>query len=457
VFVKVLVAVLLVPALGAPLTLAGPASSSPPPARTCHGMTATIVGTTGDDRLVGTRGPDVIVGRDGNDRIDGLAGDDVLCGNDGADDLVGGRGADRLYGGEDLQEPRGRRTAVSGDLLEGGPGDDRLAPGTDARSGRLMVLRQDTVSFRRSERAVHVDLGERSAVGEGVDVVVPAPHLEVNGSRHDDVLEGSRRTEILDAGRGDDRVFGGGGQDFVLGYRGDDELHGGGGPDFVVSTSGISLVEGGGGQDWLEAGSRRPATMLGGAGFDYLSRPITAGETGVIDGGGGPDQLELGLQLWFDRDPTAALDAAAGTAVVTAGDDHHTTAFTSIDSFTLWGGPWTFLGRGADDFAQVLDGRIEAYGLGGDDYFIGAERADLLDGGEGTDAAWGGPGTNTCVDTEVGDCDRYPWDSDAVARVVLGPAITPAHDAPQRVMSRWASLRIVQRPGATSYVFRTLP
>ena len=438
---KVLPAGLLLPALLAP----GVAAAGPTPTateRTCHGLTATIVGTAGDDRITGTRGPDVVVGLGGNDRIDGRGGDDVICGNGGADDLVGGRGSDQLYGGRDLHERHGRYTRVHGDLLAGGPGDDHLDVGFQKLpGGRIAIWRRNAVTFRDSAQPVTVDLSTGTVAGEGADTVRSGRNLEVRGSRHDDVVIGSRRPETLDAGRGDDRVSGGGGRDAVLGYRGDDVLDGGPGRDFVISTRGVSTVAGGDGDDVLLAGSPAPTTVLGGAGFDYIERRITAGETGVIDGGDDDNYLELETSsLWWDRSPGFEVDAAAGTFTATAGEDVQETTFTGISGFILWGpGRWTFLGSDADDAVQVLDGRLDAQGFGGDDFLLGAERADVLDGGEGTDAGWGGEGRNTCLDTETGDCDGYPWDQRAArspdgARLAAGWHRGLGHEA---LVRRW--------------------
>lgn len=66
---------------------------------------ATVVGTTGDDRLRGS---------DQDDEIDGLAGDDQLEGGAGDDELRGGPGRDTLIGGP------------GADVLDGGPGSDTL-------------------------------------------------------------------------------------------------------------------------------------------------------------------------------------------------------------------------------------------------------------------------------------------------------------------------------------------
>ena len=421
------------------------ATSSPAPAAgqpECRGLAATIVGTVGDDRLTGTRGVDVVLGLGGNDVLRGLGGDDVLCGGPGADDLAGGQGDDWLYGGLDEQVARDSRTVVTGDLLEGGAGDDFLNAGPDQR-GRVLVRRHNIVSYRHSPRAVSVDLRRRSAQGQGHDVVVRHRRLEVDGSRYADVLLGSRLSETLDGGRGDDRLSGRGGRDAVLDYHGDDTLSGGDGRDLVISTTGLDTVTGDDGADFLIAASPGSTTLLGGAGFDYLWRQIRPGATGVIDGGPGGNQLELDPQLWFDGPRSAALDAATGTAVVTAGEKTHTTTFSNVRSFTLSGvsgTKWSFRGTDGDDFVQVLFNRLDAQTFGGDDSMIGAERNDVLDGGDGTDEAWGGEGQNTCLNTETGSCTGYPWRPTATrAFVVAGGWTGLDADARGRLVSRWMS------------------
>lgn len=90
----------------------------------CAGKRATIVGTSGDDRLTGTRRGDVIQGLGGDDRISGGRGSDRICGGAGDDVLRGGRSgrrANRLYGGRDGDFLDGR---YGRSLCEGGPGVD---------------------------------------------------------------------------------------------------------------------------------------------------------------------------------------------------------------------------------------------------------------------------------------------------------------------------------------------
>ncbi|MGB0099523.1 MAG: calcium-binding protein [Nocardioides sp.] len=385
-------------ALSAPATAAAPASVP-----TCQGRPATVIGTPGDDRLRGTAGPDVIVGRGGDDRIRALAGDDLVCGGRGADDLLGGPGADELRGGAGAVDG----STYTGDVVDGGVGADVLAPGVGPVPQRVRgVQRADTVSYRHSRRAVEVDLEAGTARGQGADTIVGRGRLAVLGSRYDDVLRGSAGPDSLDGGRGDDQVSGGGGRDWLVADEGADQVDGGRGSDFILASKGDDLLDGGPGADWIVAASWSPSTVIGGPGNDYVSRWLTAGEVGTVDGGPGRNQLEIDVQIWpGESNVRADLDRGSQTATIRAGERTQTMAFADFDAFTLWGGDWTFTGTEEDDFVQVLQGRLEAHGLGGDDWLMGDRRNDLLDGGDGTDTAWGGAGRNTCIDVEKGDCN----------------------------------------------------
>lgn len=103
--------------------------------KTCQGLPATLVGTTGPDVLVGTPGPDVIVARGGDDEIWGRGGDDVVCAGRGDDTVRGGGGADLILGqqGADLLIGQAGADTLFGkagsDELRGGSGDDELRGG----------------------------------------------------------------------------------------------------------------------------------------------------------------------------------------------------------------------------------------------------------------------------------------------------------------------------------------
>jgi uncharacterized repeat protein (TIGR01451 family) len=121
----------------------------PPTGPSCRGVTATLQGTPGADRLHGTRGPDVIVAFAGNDQIRSGPGVDVVCagrGNDLVDSggmrdrVFGGPGADRLLGrgGSDLLKGGSGKDVLNGsrgdDRLRGGRGSDRCRGGAGADS-----------------------------------------------------------------------------------------------------------------------------------------------------------------------------------------------------------------------------------------------------------------------------------------------------------------------------------
>jgi sugar lactone lactonase YvrE len=65
---------------------------------TCAGQTATIVGTTGKDKITGSRFADVIATLGGKDNVKSGAGKDRICGGGGPDKLNGGPGNDRCNG-----------------------------------------------------------------------------------------------------------------------------------------------------------------------------------------------------------------------------------------------------------------------------------------------------------------------------------------------------------------------
>jgi hypothetical protein len=95
----------------------GGSQQAPPQAQSCNGVTATIPGTPGNDKIVGTSAADVIAGLGGNDVIAGLGGKDRICGNAGKDKLNGGPGNDRLLGGsgkDRLKGGRGKDTCIGG-------------------------------------------------------------------------------------------------------------------------------------------------------------------------------------------------------------------------------------------------------------------------------------------------------------------------------------------------------
>ncbi len=105
-------------------------------APTCRGVTATVIGTPGNDELVGTSGPDVIAGLGGNDRIVSGAGRDLICAGSGRDHVAAGTAADRVFGGAGRDRLLGGggpdllKGSAGNDVIKGGRGSDRLRGGS---------------------------------------------------------------------------------------------------------------------------------------------------------------------------------------------------------------------------------------------------------------------------------------------------------------------------------------
>jgi subtilisin-like proprotein convertase family protein len=140
----------------------------PLPHAMCAGRVATIVGTSGRDRLTGTAGADVIVSRGGNDVVNGRGGNDTICAGSGFDVVQGGSGADLIHGGSNR------------DTLLGGTGDDTL-----------------TGQFGRD--VVTGGTGNDALRGSG-------GHDTLLGRNGDDQLSGGSGRDNCDGGVGTDRA-----------------------------------------------------------------------------------------------------------------------------------------------------------------------------------------------------------------------------------------------------------
>jgi Ca2+-binding RTX toxin-like protein len=205
-------------------------------AYSCFDVTATIVGTNGNDRIHGTSGRDVIVGLGGDDTISGMDDADRICGNGGNDKIIAGPGVDQVDGGT------GRNVLKGGsgdDRLYGGPSVDHFWPGAgnDVVDGRG-TTGEEWVHYESAGVPVTVDLSIGHATGQGTDILVAI--LDVAGSRYGDVIKGDEADNILRLGKGNDKGFGGAGMDRILGGPGADNLDGG---------PGVNTNDGGDGND----------------------------------------------------------------------------------------------------------------------------------------------------------------------------------------------------------------
>jgi Ca2+-binding RTX toxin-like protein len=357
------------------IAMATPAEAAP---ATCDGLTATMVGTDGDDTLAGTAGPDVIAGLGGNDRVEGLGGADRLCGDSGADVLV----ADR---------------------------DDVVDPGTSG----MMV---DTIDYSTSATGLLIDLRD-GFVGSFVEPtgrVVVTEQVSLVGTPHDDVILGSDFDDLIQPGLGADIVSARGGDDVVTdadmamddpdadryyGEQGDDVLDGGWGADrlnggieadTLIEDDGSSVCNGGPGRDLITM-SIRVATPVG----------------QTVTGGGGVDTLvirhvwELGFTLGR---PVGLVNLRASLVKVeTRGPTTTSMRARTIENVQVYDGHWTLIGDGRDN---VLEGgstrssNVDIRAGGGDDVLRGTRHDNVLDGGRGFDRAFRTAGHDRYVSVE---------------------------------------------------------
>ncbi len=166
-----------------------------------------LLGSAFDDALTGDAGPNQLYGQVGDDTLRGLGGNDELVGGADADTLVPGLGDD---------------------IVNGGP-------------------QVDLVGYATSPAGVVVNLATGTATGEGTDALTAVE--DVNGSPHDDQIDGNVRVNVLAGGAGEDIILGKGQDDRLVGGSGNDLVRGGPGDDFLQGSEHNDQLFGDGGQD----------------------------------------------------------------------------------------------------------------------------------------------------------------------------------------------------------------
>jgi Ca2+-binding RTX toxin-like protein len=284
--------------------------------------------------------PDVDVGDNYADlriRFSAGAGDDILSGQGGHGtggpqetgfDFFGGEGADHLIG------------SIGGDRLEGDAGADVI----DGGNGQAPppYLPWDVIGFTDSPAAVAVDLAAQTATGGDADGDTYAGIDSVFGSDFDDTLAGDGRRNFLGGDLGKDAMFGRGGDDDLSGGPGADDLNGGEGKDVIQYY-----------------GSQAP-----------LIADLGAGTIGGGEANG---------------DTFSGIEAIDGTEF-----DDRLTGSNGPDDLDGQYGNDELSGLGGDDFLAGGFGADEAMGGPGDDWIdmnYARDKADIADGGEGSDLA----------------------------------------------------------------------
>src|SRR3954451_24584901 len=416
-----------------------PAAGAEPP--TCNGQVATIVGTTGPDRIVGTPARDVINADAGDDVVSGEGTGDVICGGVGNDtigadggndrmfgdedtDTLGGdRGNDRLFGGDgdgdrlrgglgdDTEDGGpGNGDEVAGDLgidtVNGGDGDGDLGRGDSGADtmiggpGAGDIASFATASARAYARVSRVGSNGAAAVGvtaslatgiangDGRDRLSEFEDLE--GSPFDDVLKGDDFDNRISGGPGDDDLDGGGGTNGALGGPGSD----------VCASFATTSSCGPGPTPPESAQAQVVPSLAGGGGL-------------VVTGSRARDRLTISVQpdgtfLVQSKDVPIALGpgctALAPSHLSLSCDTGAPVRYLLVDAGG--GGDRLKLGPGL-----LLPSTVRVAAGAGDDVVRAGDEDDLIEAGSGDDKLFGGPGSDgflagsgaATIDGQAGD------------------------------------------------------
>lgn len=231
----------------------------------------------------------------------------------------------------------------------------------------------------------------------------------VDGKHGDDKIAGFAGNDDLRGGHGHDTIDGGDDADNIRGGTGDDYIIGGldllasrdknntlpTPPDAVESKDGSDYLRGEDGNDTIDAGAGND-TLDGGNGNDVLR-----GMAGVDTfwGGAGTDTVDYSFESPFQLLVNLETNVASGGTAT--GDTFNSIenligSNDRIDRFignasdnrlTGLGGGDYFNGADGNDTLDLGNDADVAFGDAGDDYLIGGAGYDYLHGGEGNDTA----------------------------------------------------------------------
>jgi Ca2+-binding RTX toxin-like protein len=200
------------------------------------------------------------------------------------------------------------------------------------------------------------------------------------GTRHNDVIHGTDKRDVIVAGGGADRIFGNGGSDVICAGRGADVIFPGPGNDWVDA-----------GHDGLLYGEDEVGDKV----FASRGNDVMFGGPG-LGAGRGLDQL---IYYWARH--RVRVDLSAHLARI--GKEHdHVHGFEIVqgtrrgDVIFGTGGFEEIYGRGGNDIIKGRGGIDFIHGGGGDDRLSGGRGNDAISGGRGHDIGHAGAGDDYC-------------------------------------------------------------
>ncbi len=236
------------------------------------------------ERYKGTLHDDTMHGSEGNDNLNGLSGNDVIHGHGGDDVLVGGFGDDQLFGGEGNDYLDGGPGA---DLLDGGPGID-IASYLSAKSPVTVSLETGlgTRGDALGDVLVSIEVLMGSGLPENQNTPAHLSGDILEGGPGNDIIYGMAGNDLIRGGGGDDILYGnhpdiltfvppGFDDDTIYGGPGNDILYGQDGDDYLDGEEGHDTLYGGPGNDHLVTFDLAHQDHLDGAPASTACPPIT--------------------------------------------------------------------------------------------------------------------------------------------------------------------------------------
>lgn len=389
-----------------------------------------IVGTLGGDNLLGDAGNDILLGGRGgafnvNESTEDVPGTDVFTGGAGNDLLIGGYIADSYrfsagFGQDTVRDRGGNKTTIDELVFDGlassgfifqRSGDDLLLRRAAVPTDQVKVENYFTLDWawgvfsKRIEQFVfsdatlfHADiLARMSAATEGDDVLTGTEGVDViDALGGNDIVRGMGGNDSIDGGSGNDQLEGGAGSDVLRGGAGNDKLFAGNssGDESGVAI-GNDILDGGPGDDELRGG---PGTDIYRVAYDGQFAWDRV-QTYAYDGIYRNDQLQLvgGItpaQTTLQRFGPYDLRLIIGEAGVTTSTELSSVLvelhFNSIaselgsilfDDGTVW------------DTAAIAAAALRTTRY--NDWVVGTDADESLDGGAGNDQIDGRGGNDT--------------------------------------------------------------
>ena len=270
----------------------------------------------------------------------------------------------RMGAGNDTVFPGNDATSITGWIVDGGPGSDRLILQTSTitlnmLTGTLNIAGRGTAQALNFEEAV-LGGGNDGVIGNQANNFIDAGggNDSLTGGDGNDTLIGGDGNDTLDGGNGNDRIETGAGNDTVVAGAGNDE---------ILIARGSSEVDAGEGNDLVlfGTGSESPGLVNDidlGAGNDTV-RVVAQNGNATILGGQGTDTLDytgysLGLTVSYLSSALAMRAMRSGHMILFSGFEALVTG-SRADTVTIGNGIFDWLGvidTGLDNDTLIFTG-----------------------------------------------------------------------------------------------------